>query len=110
MKELIDLLLSKGYIFKSILKIDNKNLNTKKRIDIFVGIDLKGYYIAIFYQKQKSRFLRKSVNDLSELFERLKIFQDHNFKKKLFVYDMPICSKAKKELIDNNWRLIDATT
>ncbi len=110
MKEIVDLLSKHGYIFKSLNKIDKKELKTRKNIDIFVGVDLKSYYVAIFVLKQKSRFVQKSADEIEILYQRLQIVKDHNFKKKLFVFDLIMCSKAKEKLKSKNWKLIDATT
>ena len=109
MKYIVDRLLDKNIILKKLNKIDNKDLKTRKRIEVFEGVDLKQNYVAIFFLKQKSRFLRKDIKPLEELHERLVEFVDHNFKKKILVYDMPFCSKAKEELKKSGWRLIDAT-
>ncbi len=108
MNEFVELLLSKDMIYRKLHKIDNKKLHTRKKIKIYEGVDLKSNYVAIFYLVQKSRFLRKNAQQIEELFEKLKILQDHNFKKKVFLYEMPICSKAKTLLKERGWKLIDA--
>ena len=109
MKFLVDLLAKHKFIFKSIKEIDKKKLSTTKKINIYEAIDLEGYYVAIFYIKRKSRFVRKNVIDLEELYEVLKKVQDHNFKRKIIIYDMPFCSKAKKMLKENKWIMINAS-
>lgn len=108
MKAIVNLLLGKNLIYKSLKAIDNKTLGTRKKIEIYEGVDTKSYYAAIFYLVQKSRFLRKNADDLDQLYEKLKIVQDHNFKKKILVYQMPLCSKAKEQMKQNGWILIDA--
>ncbi len=110
MKEVIEFFLSKKLIFKKLRQIDNKKLSTRKKIEIYEGVDLHGNYAALFILTQKSRFLRKNADEIEELFERLKILQDHNFKKKLFFYDMPFCKKAKLLMKERGWRLIDAAS
>jgi hypothetical protein len=108
MKELVNVLLKKDYIYKSLKEIDKKTLGTRKKIDIYEGVDTNSYYVAIFVLTQKSRFLRKNADDLETLFEKLKEVQDHNFKKKILIYQMPLCSKAKVQLKENSWILINA--
>jgi len=110
MKDIVDLLLKKNIISKKLNKIDNRLLKTRKKIDIYEGVLLNQNYVSIFVLKQKSRFLRKDIQPLEELYERLIEFVDHNFKTKILVYDMPFCSKAKEELKKSGWRLIDATS
>ena len=109
MKEIVETLLDKKIILKKLNTIDVKLLKSRKKIKVFEGVDLNSNYVAIFFYRQKSRFLRKDILDLDLLYERLKDLQDHNFKKRILIYDMPICSHAKEELKEQGWRLIDVT-
>ncbi len=108
MKEIVDRLRAEGLIFKSLHPVDPKTLGSRKRVEIYEGVDLKKNYVAIFVYRQKSRFLRKDIEPLEVLLEQLKNYVDHNFKIKILLYDMPICSHAKKELEESGWRVIDA--
>ena len=107
MKEIVELLRSNGMLFKKLAPVDKKLLGTRKKIDIYEGVDLHSNYTAIFYLRQKSRFLRKNADDLESLFEKLKILHDHNYKKKLLLYDMPFCAKAQVLMKERGWRLIN---
>ncbi len=109
MKELVDTLRKKELIYKKLLMIDNKALKTRKKIHVYEAVDFDRYYTAIFVLEQKSRFLRKDATVLEELYARLKVLQDHNFKKKILLYKMPLCSKAKAQMKEEGWRLIDAS-
>ena len=109
MKELVDILRSKELIYKKLIMIDNKTLKTRKKIEIYEAVDFNRYYTAVFSLEQKSRFLRKDAVVLETLYERLKVLQEHNFKKKILLYKMPFCSKAKAQLKAEGWRMIDAS-
>ncbi len=109
MKALVNLLLKNDYIYQSLNEIDKKTLGSRKKIDIYEGVDTKSYYAAIFVLVQKSRFLRKNADDLEALLEKLKIVQDHNYKKKLLIYQMPLCSKAKEQMKQDGWILINGS-
>ena len=109
MKEIVDRLRKKELIYKKLIMIDTKALNTRKKIEVYEAVDFERYYTAIFSMKQKSRFLRKDAEVLETLFERLKLLQEHNFKKKILLFDMPFCSKAKAQMKELGWRFIDAT-
>ncbi len=109
MKELVNLLLSKNYIFKSLKEIDKRALGIRKRIDIYEGVDVNSYYVAIFILVQKSRFLKKNAKELDSLLDKIKRLQDHNYKRKVLIYQMPFCSKAKESLKESGWILIDAS-
>jgi hypothetical protein len=108
MKELVNVLLKKNYIYKSLKEIDKKTLDSRKKIDIYEGVDTNSYYASIFILVQKSRFLRKNADDLEMLFEKLKVVQDHNYKKKILIYQMPLCGKAKVQMKESGWVLINA--
>ncbi len=110
MKELVDTLRAKNLIYKKLIMIDNKTLNTRKKVEIYEAVDFERYYTAIFLLVQKSRFLRKDAELLETLYERLKTVQDHNFKKRILLYDMPLCSKAKAQMKEDGWRLIDVAS
>ena len=107
MNDIVELLLSHNLIFKKLHPIDNKLLGTRKKVVIYEGVDLHSNYVAIFHLVQKSRFLRKNADEIESLFEKLKTLQDHNYKKRILLYDMPFCSKAKALMKERGWRLIN---
>ncbi len=109
MKEIVEVLQRKGLLFKSLKPIDPRQLGTRKKIEVYEGVDLSGYYTVIFVMVQKSRFLRKNADELEAIFEKLVLLQAHNYKKRILLYRMPICSKAAAEMKTHGWRLIDAT-
>lgn len=93
----------KDIIFKDFEKIEPKSLGSRKKIDIYATTSVEKHFIAIFKVDAKSRFLRKNANDLEELFEKLKEYKNHNFKKKFLLISSPLCSKAKALLEENSW-------
>lgn len=105
MKEITELFAKKNIIFKEFKEILPKEINSRKKIKIYVasGIDMKFY--AIFVLEQKSRFLRKNANELMELCEKLASFKGHNFKVKELFFSGDMCSKAKAYLKDNYWNV-----
>ncbi len=105
MKKIVEFFNKKRSIFKKLEKIDNRLLETKKRIEIYDGVDLKSYYYCIFYSKQKSRFVVKNANDLEDLFIKVISLKKHNYKKKILLIECQICSKAKKYLEEKGWKI-----
>ncbi len=105
MKEVVDFLHKKGYIFKKFDKIDNNILNTRKRLDIYKGVDLASFYVAVFYTKSKSRFIMKNAYDIEDLLDKLAKLSRHNYKKKILLISSQICSKSKKFLEDQGWKI-----
>ncbi len=107
MKNIVEFLQEKGYIFKKLNQINNKNIGNRKKINVYEGVNLKSFYVAIFKLNQKSRFIMKNANDLEELYKNLISLQNHNFKKKVLLLNCPICSKSKEFLKDNRWKIYD---
>jgi hypothetical protein len=105
LKDLTTFYTNKNILFKDINEIIPKQLASRKKIQIYTATDIKSAYYAIFIVDSKSRFIRKNANDLLELFEKLKEFKEHNFKHKELLISSPLCSKAKKYLQDNGWRV-----
>jgi hypothetical protein len=96
LKKIVEILSKNNVLCKKLNKIE---LNTRKKIDAFLGINIKNEYcfVAVFYKK--SRFLNK---DLEFLYE---IMPDINFryKKKILILNGEICSKTKEKMKD--WRI-----
>ncbi len=105
MKKVVEFLKDKNLIFKKLNKIDLKLLGSKKKIELYEGVDLHSNYVAVFVIQNRSRFVKKSALELIELFERLKELQEHNYKKKILLISSPLCSKAKEYLKELKWKI-----
>ncbi|HFQ61215.1 MAG TPA: hypothetical protein ENK39_02800 [Epsilonproteobacteria bacterium] len=105
MKELVEYLQQKNIIFKSLKEITPKELGTRKKIGLYVGVDLKGYYAVIMELTKKSRVLRKEAEELMALHKKLEKYVDSTIKKKYIIIKAPLCSKAKALLEENGWRV-----
>lgn len=105
MKELTNYYNKKDILFKDIKEIKPKDLNSRKKIKIYVSTSIEKEFYAIFIVDSKSRFIRKNALDLMELLEKLVSYESHNFKKKELLISSPLCSKAKKILQDEKWRV-----
>ena len=105
MKYIVEFLSKKNYIFKKLLKIDLKLLGSRKKIELFEGVDTNSNYVAIFKIDQKSRFITKNAKEIEELLEKLIKLKQHNYKKKILLISSPLCSKAKKYLEELKWKI-----
>jgi hypothetical protein len=103
LKELTNYFLKKDILFKEIKEVSQKDLGSRKKINIFIATSIKKEFYAIFIVDAKSRFIRKNAEDLLMLYEKLIEHVEHNFKKKELLISSPLCSKAKKFLEDNKW-------
>ena len=107
MKELIEFLSTKGLIFKKLKNIEPKELEIRKRVTIYIGVDLKNYHTVILHISQKSRFLTKDVLKLEEIFQKVIDFKNINYKKKILILNAPLCSKAKTIINKKKWKLFN---
>lgn len=105
MKELTNYYNNNDILFKDIKEIFPKELGSRKKIRIFTSTSIQSEYYAIFILDSKSRFIRKNANDLIQMCEELSTYVEHNFKKKELLISSPLCSKAKKFLEEQKWRV-----
>ncbi len=105
MQMVVDSLRQKGKIFKKMQEISPKDLGVRNRIKIFQATDVRGYFWAVFAVSQKSRLLMKDVHKFEEIYAKLTIFCDHNFKYKVLFIDAPLCSKAAKAFKEAGWKI-----
>jgi hypothetical protein len=105
MKQIVDYLQKKNIIFKSLKEVSPKELGSRKKIELYLGVDLKGYYALVMYVEKKSRVLRKEAGELMTLHEKLEKYIDSKVTKKFIIIKAPLCSKAKAMLEENGWKV-----
>ena len=105
MKEIVEYLQKKNIIFKSLKEITPKELGSRKKINLYLGIDLKGYYALVMTLEKKSRVLRKEAEDLMALHEKVEKYIDSKVTKKYIIVKAPLCSKAKAMLEEKGWKV-----
>ncbi len=105
MKALVEYLNHKNIIFKSLKEITPKELGSRKKVSLYLGVDLKGYYALVMRLEKKSRVLRKEAGDLMNLHEKLEKYIGSNITKKYILIKAPLCSHAKVMLEENGWKV-----
>ena len=105
MQMVVDSLRQKGKIYKKMLEIPPKELGIRNKIRMYKATDTKGYFWAIFAVSQKSRLLMKDVHKFQEIYAKLTVFCDHNFKHKIIFIDAPLCSKAAAAFKEAGWKI-----
>ncbi|RRS30242.1 MAG: hypothetical protein P794_07830 [Epsilonproteobacteria bacterium (ex Lamellibrachia satsuma)] len=108
MKEIVEYLQHKNIIFKSLKEITPKELGSRKKIKLYLGIDLNGYYALVMKIEKKSRILRKEAGELMVLHEKMEKYIDSRITKKYIIINAPLCSHAKKILEENGWKVFAA--
>lgn len=105
MQMVVDSLRQKGKIYKKMQEIKPKELGIRNKIRIYQATDTYGYFWAMFAVSQKSRILMKDVHKFEEIYAKLTLYVDHNFKHKLIFIDAPLCSKAQKAFKEQGWKI-----
>ncbi len=105
MQMVVDALRQKGKIFKKMQEIPPKDLGIRNKIKIYKATDIHGYFWAVFAVSQKSRLLMKDVHKFEEIYQKLSLFCEHNFKYKVLFIDAPLCSKARKAFVEAGWKI-----
>jgi len=107
MKEIVELLARRGVLCRKLKEIEPRELASRKRIGIYLGVEVDDYYCAVFAVKKKSRILRKEAGEFLELQKRLQERLGARIRRNYLLYDAPLCSKAAAMLEEEGWRLID---
>jgi len=105
MKNIVEFLAQKNLIFKSFKEVLPKTLGSRKKVQLFVGVDLETYYVLVMRVEKKSRVLKKEVEEFFLLHEKMQIHIDSKIKKKYIMINAPLCSKAKILLKEHQWRV-----
>ncbi len=105
MKELVEFLQQHNLVFKSLKEVSVKELGSRKRVQIFVGVDLKGFYADVMVLEKKSRVLRKEAQELMALHDKLEKYVGSAIRKKYIIIKAPLCSKAKALFEEYGWRV-----
>jgi hypothetical protein len=105
MKAMVEYLQKKNLVFKSLKEITPKELGSRKKISLYLGVDLKGYYAVVMEIKKKSRILRKEAQELMLLHENLEKYIDSKITKKYIIIKAPLCSKAKALMEEHGWKV-----
>lgn len=105
MQMVVDSLRKKGKIYKKMQEIPPKELGIRNKIRIYKATDTHGYFWAIFAVSQKSRLLMKDVHKFQEIYTKLTVYFEHNFKHKIIFIDAPLCSKAEAAFKEAGWKI-----
>ncbi len=105
MKKIVDILASKGFLFKDFGNFDKSKIGTKKKIFIYIATDLNLNYHLILDYVKRSRFIVNDFNELIELSNRIIGVVGHNFKFKHIFLRAKLCSKSKKMLELSGWKV-----
>lgn len=109
MKELVEYLAKNSIVFKSLKMVLPSRLGSRKKIDIYLGVDLKKNYCCLFQVYKKSRFINKDANEIIELSHKLETFNESKIKFRFLILQAPLCSKARFLLEENGFGILEKT-
>ena len=110
MKEIVHILQENKLIFKSLKPISIKELGSRKKIDLYLGVDLTKYYVCVIHIRKKSRILSKEAMEIMQFHKKLEIFNDSKITKKYIYIQAPLCSKAKALFKEQKWKVWEEKT
>ena len=105
MQMVVDSLRQKGKKNKKMQEVAPKELGIRNKIKIYKATDRNSQYWAIFAVSQKSRLLMKDVHKFEEIYGKLSLYFEHNFKHKVIFIDAPLCSKAEAAFKEAGWKI-----
>jgi hypothetical protein len=105
MKDLVERLQKEKLLFKSLKRVDPKLFGSRKKIDLYLGVNLKKYYATIIHIAKKSRILQKEAKELMLFHDKLEEYNNSVIKHKYIYIQAPLCSKAKRAFEERGWRV-----
>jgi len=105
MKAIVEEMNRKNIICKSLEEVSPKCLGSRKKVSLYVGVDLKSYYCMMIKIVKKSRILRKEAEEFMVLHEKMEAYKKTKITKKYIWIDAPLCSKAKALLEEHGWKV-----
>ncbi|OQX49525.1 MAG: hypothetical protein B5M46_05280 [Epsilonproteobacteria bacterium 4484_20] len=105
MKKIVEFLQQKNIIFRSFKEIVPKEIGSRKKVGLYIGVDLKGYYALVMLIEKKSRVLQKEAKELMVLHEKIEKYIESRINKKYIIIRAPLCSKAKALLEEQGWKV-----
>jgi len=106
MKPLIDTLTAHRILCPKLHPVSVRELGSRKRIDLYLGVDAKGYYCSVMHLNKKSRVLSKEAAELMALHARLETLQDTSIRKRYIWVEAPLCSKAQGLMEAEGWKFL----
>ena len=92
--------------YKQMEEVLPKELGIRNKIKIHYGIDASNDKVAILTVAQKSRILLKDVAKFEAIINKLSLYVEYKFSKKVIMLNAPICSKALKALEEKHFSVI----
>jgi len=106
MKTIVETLAKRGIVCKRLEPLAPKELGSRKRVEIYRGVETDDYYCMVIVARKKSRILRKEAAEYLELHRRLEEKIGAKVKRRYLLLGAPICSKAVDYLKEQGWKIL----
>lgn len=103
-QEIYQVLEAKKIILKNISWVELDKFTKKKTLVALTGVDMKGFYMLLFFRSAKARFLSKEFEAIDEIAGKIVEQTGVNFKKKAIFYSSDICSKTANLMKENGYK------
>ena len=108
MKDVLGRLQAQGYLFKRFEPFSLKTIGSRKRIDVYHGVDTQNRYTLVFVIERKSRVLQKEVREWFDIKSKIEAHYGYRILQNIAFIRAPLCSKAKALLESEGWRVVTA--
>ena len=106
MKDIVEYMSLNEVIFKKLKEIKPKDIGSRKKIQIYLGVNLKGYYCLIITISKKSRILCKEIIEIINLHKKMEKYNDSKINIKYIIIQAPLSNSAKNMLKENEWKIL----
>lgn len=107
MNKVVDALVSKGIVCRTLLRINTSELHTRKKIACFLGVDEKARYLSVWHRLSNNRINEEEAHYLFMLLERLENLRNHRVLRNVIMTKSPVSSRADKLFREKGWRIIN---
>ncbi len=105
MKEIVERMSHKGVIFRKLKEIKPKDIGSRKKVKLYIGVNLEKYYCLVMKLSNKSKIITKEALEIIELHKKIEKYNDSRIHKKYIFIDVKVCSKAKETLRSDGWKI-----
>lgn len=106
-RELTELLIKQGLIFKKTKSVDLAGIVRAKTLFALHGTDSDNYNNLVILRTAKSRLVLKDAQKLLEIANSISQNLGVRFKKFILFYSSEICSKSTAFFKENGWKCYD---
>jgi hypothetical protein len=105
MREVVERLAKRGVVCRRLERVEPRELGSRKRAEIYLGVATDDYYCMVIALRKKSRIVQKEARELMELHRRLEAKHAGAVTRRYLLFDAPLCSKAKRLLEEKGWKV-----